>query len=75
VVTDPDGTPEEVMVAGGSGSFYARWAATRELVLARVDDLHRIEVLPKAGRGLVDRRLKAGGLFVGHVRLARFLAE
>lgn len=33
VVTDPDGTPEEVMVAGGSGSFYARWAATRELVL------------------------------------------
>lgn len=33
VVTDPDGGEEESMVHGGSGSFYARWAATRELVM------------------------------------------
>ena len=33
VYTDESGSREEAMVAGGSGSFYARWAATRELVL------------------------------------------
>lgn len=32
VVVDPDGE-EEAMVHGGSGSFYTRWAATRELVM------------------------------------------